>query len=184
MARRSAKVPPLKSYLPQRLREALGQKGWRPPELARQIEKTMGRKVDPSMVRRWVNGQKLPSLEYIGPLAAALGVAPEWLMMPDGLENVPVSLKEKPRPAVAQLDLSGDEIAERAAELVSKAAMRLYRRAGPRALADWLLKLSVEADAEEALDLQDFVALARHLLREADAAAARTGGGGEGHSSQ
>ena len=177
------------------MRDALGQRGWRPPELARQIEKAIGRKVDPSMVRRWVNGEKLPSLEYVVPLAAALRVSPEWLMMPEGPENAPPSLtqaaggraglsRDTARVAVAASDLSGDEIAERAADLVSQAAMRLYRHAGPRALADWLLKLSVETESKEALDLQDFVALARHLLREADAAAARAGSGGEGNPPQ
>ncbi len=176
------------------MRDALGQRGWRPPELARQIEKAIGRKVDPSMVRRWVNGEKLPSLEYVVPLAVALGVSPEWLMMPEGPENAPPSLTEATggraglrrdtRVAVAASELSGDEIAERAADLVARAAMRLYRRAGPRALADWLLKLSVETDSKEALDLQDFVALARHLLREANAAEARAGSGGEGNPPQ
>ncbi len=207
MARNSANAPLLKDLLRQRLKDALGQKGWRPPELARQLEKTMGRRVDPSMVRRWVNGQKLPSLEYVGPLAAALGVSADWLMRLQGPESGPAARQEQEpqgREKASRADrvstgagatrregrgtsripeeqLSAGEIAERAAELVSRAAMRLYQRAGPRALADWLLKVSVETDPEEVRELQDFVGLARYLLRESDAATTRASSGGEGN---
>lgn len=198
MARNSGSAPLLKGLLKQRLRDALGQKGWRPSELARQIEKSMGRSVDPSMVRRWVNGQKLPSLEYVGSLAAALGVSTDWLMSLEGPESGPGASGKPPRAEGTATrgslagrvaggakrgtdeQLSAGEIAERAAELVSRAAMRLYHRAGPRALADWLLKVSVETDPEEVQELQDFVGLARYLLRESNATTPRSVGGGDG----
>lgn len=216
MARTSSNAPLLRGLLKHRLRSALRRKGWRPSELARQIERLIGRRVDPSMVRRWVNGQKLPSLEYVAALAAALDVSADWLMRPDRVENQPSGPQEgrskagqgagpqhgalpgesshaeraSPRAGVSRprsrgstlpdTPLSAGEIAERAAELVSRAAMRLYQRAGPSALADWLLKLSVETDPEEVRELQDFVDLARQLLQESDAAGARTGGGREG----
>lgn len=65
-----------------RLRKALGDAGIEsssPTQLAREFSTRFGTKVTPQAVRKWLNGEAIPSLEKIEALAAWLGVPTSWL---------------------------------------------------------------------------------------------------------
>lgn len=64
---------------------AMTAKGWKAPDLARAI----GR--DPSTTARWADGDTVPSLLMIGPLAQALNVKPEFLFNPPPVPDYPLS---------------------------------------------------------------------------------------------
>ena len=67
------------------IRAALAAKGWKPPDLARAI----GR--DASTTARWADGASVPNLLMLKPIAAALGVKPEFLYDPPPVPVYPLS---------------------------------------------------------------------------------------------
>lgn len=67
------------------IRAAMTAKGWKPPDLARELRR------DPSTVNRWVNGESVPNLLMTKALAAALEVKPEFLFDPPPVPDYPLS---------------------------------------------------------------------------------------------
>jgi len=67
------------------LRAAMAAKGWKAPDLAREIHR------DPSTVSRWVDEKGLPNILVTKDLAAALGVRPELLFDPPAVPDYPLS---------------------------------------------------------------------------------------------
>lgn len=67
------------------IRAALAAKGWKPPDLARELNR------DPSTINRWVNGESVPNLFMVKALATALGVKPELLYDPPPVPDYPLS---------------------------------------------------------------------------------------------
>lgn len=67
------------------LREAMREAGLTPPKLAAKID------VAPKTVNRWVNGQSMPNVMMVKPLAAALGVRPELVYDPPERPDYPLS---------------------------------------------------------------------------------------------
>lgn len=67
------------------LNSAMAVKGWKAPDLAKAIKR------DASTTTRWVNGETVPSLLILKPLAAALGVRPDFLFDPPPVPDYPLS---------------------------------------------------------------------------------------------
>lgn len=81
------------------IRAAMTAKGWKPPDLARALNR------DPSTVTRWVNGESVPNLLMTKPLADALEVRPEFLLDPPPVPEYPLSeylVREAGAQAVAE----------------------------------------------------------------------------------
>lgn len=78
------------------LRASLAEKGWKPPDLARALGK------DPSTVARWCNGESVPNLFMVRPIAEALGVPADFIYDPPAVPEYPISLEYLVRKATAE----------------------------------------------------------------------------------
>lgn len=67
------------------IRAAMARKGWKPPDLARELHR------DPSTVARWANGESVPNMLMVKALADALEVRPEFLFNPLPMPDYPIS---------------------------------------------------------------------------------------------
>lgn len=67
------------------IRAALARKGWKPPDLARAINR------DASTVTRWADGKSVPNLLMVKAIAEALEVKPEFLYDPPPVPEYPLS---------------------------------------------------------------------------------------------
>jgi transcriptional regulator with XRE-family HTH domain len=66
------------------LNSAMGRKGWKAPDLAKAIHR------DASTVSRWVNGEGVPNLFMVKPIADALEVRAELLFDPPPIPEYPL----------------------------------------------------------------------------------------------